>query len=101
MWLKVFWSQAFDVLPTSLLCFHRSQRTSRLVQPWASGTIFRSKYPTTDQAALCDVLSAFSHFSLTFSEGASVMLDFEGETTPMPSVSPINQYLPLRILDQK
>ncbi|KAF8157398.1 hypothetical protein BJ912DRAFT_936871 [Pholiota molesta] len=65
----LFWSQAFDVLPTSLLCFHRSQRTSRLVQPWASGTIFRSKYPTTDQAALCDVLRA------------SVMLDFEGFLT--------------------
>jgi hypothetical protein len=74
-------SKAFEVLPTSLLCFHGSEKTSRLVQPWASGEIFYSKYPADNQAALSNVLNAFSHFSLNFSQGRSIMLDFEGETT--------------------
>jgi hypothetical protein len=82
-WPIPFLFEAFEVLPTSLLGFHKSNKTSRIVQPWASGDVFCSRLPDEGQDALCDLLSAFSHFSVTFSEGESVMLDFEGETNPV------------------
>lgn len=49
---------------------------SALLQPWSSGMKFRSS-AQPDHPAI-KTLSAFSHFVYQFSQGQTVMTDFEG-----------------------
>ncbi len=72
----------FEVVPTSLVVFDGIKITSRIVQPWISGQLFKSLSSTDSssaQASLKDALNAFSHFSFEFSKRQSVLVEFEGK----------------------
>lgn len=66
----------FRALPMYLTSSESSMWDSALLQPWTSGKKFQSS--TQPNHPAINTLSAFSHFVYQFSQGQTVMMDFEG-----------------------